>query len=395
MAISDLDTGLAKEAQAMMKEVRQFVRDLVRPAGVELDGKADPAEVTAGGSPFWDVFRAFRKLDLHCLGIPEYAGGIGGIDPLVPVLIAELLGYGDAGLAVSLAESDVPFRFAALSESPKLKKLAGDYCADRDCKMLGCRAMWPGSDSTERPGSPGLTISRKGKQYVVNGEAPRVANGCVATHCLAELRSGGEGEDLCLAVIPLDLPGVSRGAHAPRWGQRSLNQAALFFKDVKIPQDFVLPGDSAALENLMRGFSARSLGLTAAVFTGLSACAFDEALKYSRDRIQGGVPIFRHRNIKRKLFEMWKNVEAARSVSRRLAGPLAGSSAAAFWPQAAAMKCLATETAADVASDAIQVLGGYGLAREYPIEKLFRDARAGMAENGANEALALQAAASF
>jgi alkylation response protein AidB-like acyl-CoA dehydrogenase len=125
------------------------------------------------------------------------------------------------------------------------------------------------------------------------------------------------------------------------------------------------------------------------MFAGLARAAFDEAYRYSKQRIQCGRPIFEHQNIKLKLFRMYKMVESARSLARRTTLHNAVSLPAA--PPAVASKVLSTETAFEVASEAIQIFGGNGLSKEYCIEKIFRDARASMIEDGVNESLALAA----
>jgi alkylation response protein AidB-like acyl-CoA dehydrogenase len=126
------------------------------------------------------------------------------------------------------------------------------------------------------------------------------------------------------------------------------------------------------------------------VFAGLARAAFDEAYRYSKERVQCGRPIFEHQNIKLKLFKMYKMVESARSLARRTALHNAVSMSPAA-PPAVASKVLSTETAFKVASEAIQIFGGNGLSKEYCIEKIFRDARASMIEDGVNESLALAA----
>jgi alkylation response protein AidB-like acyl-CoA dehydrogenase len=141
-------------------------------------------------------------------------------------------------------------------------------------------------------------------------------------------------------------------------------------------------------------FDERSLayvnGGMAAVFAGLAKAAFDEALAFAKERVQGGVPIIEHQNIKLTLFRMFTMVEAARGAARRMA-VYNGTAPQPSGPHAVACKCLSTETAFEVASQAIQIFGASGLSREYPIEKMFRDARASMIEDGVNEVLALTA----
>jgi alkylation response protein AidB-like acyl-CoA dehydrogenase len=126
-------------------------------------------------------------------------------------------------------------------------------------------------------------------------------------------------------------------------------------------------------------------------FAGLARAAFDEALKYAKERVQGGIPIFEHQNIKLKIFNMFRQVEAARALSRRVV--LYNSAAApGSLAHAAAAKIESTKAAFDVATETVQIHGGNGLSREYLAEKLFRDARAGLIMDGTNEALALKGA---
>ena len=124
---------------------------------------------------------------------------------------------------------------------------------------------------------------------------------------------------------------------------------------------------------------------------GMAQGAYDEALSYAKERVQGGVPIFEHKNIKLKLFDMFVGVEAARAYVRRLSAYNVSSPPGSL-QHAIAGKVLSTETAYKVTSEAVSIFGGNGLSKEYPIEKMFRDARASTIEDGENSALALKAA---
>jgi alkylation response protein AidB-like acyl-CoA dehydrogenase len=173
-------------------------------------------------------------------------------------------------------------------------------------------------------------------------------------------------------------------------GQRPLNQGEIFFDDVKIPKSWMIFPDPAVLASFREASLAQVNGGMGIVFAGLAKAAFDEALKYSKERIQGGKPIFEHQNIKLKLFNMFTMVESTRALTRRMALYNAANFPPSG-PHAVAAKVLATESAFKVASEAIQIFGGNGLSKEYPVEKMFRDARASMIEDGVNETLALAA----
>jgi alkylation response protein AidB-like acyl-CoA dehydrogenase len=239
-----------------------------------------------------------------------------------------------------------------------------------------------------------VKVVLRGDEYIVNGEKSAwVSNGTIATHALLHVSldpsRGMQGQGL--AIVPLDLPGISRGRPLDKMGQRPLNQGSLIFEEVRMPKEYmVVPYPDLINASGGQGLAAVNGGM-AVVFAGLAKAAFDEAHAYARQRVQGGVPIIEHANVKLKLMKMFERVEAARASARRMAlynlrNPLAPSVV-----HAVAAKCLSTETATSVASDAMQIMGGYGLAKEFPVEKMYRDARAGMIEDGVNEALAIRA----
>lgn len=402
MPYREIDMNLGDDSKAMLKEVRRFAREIMRPAGMELD-KLCPENVIAKDSILWEVVRKFRELDLHLLQIPKAVGGLAeDLDPMAVLLIAEELGYGDAGLAISLGVSALPFLYASMFPDPELQQLVRDFCADREGKMIGCWAITEpdhGSDwslgGCNPQCGPSVTAVLKGDEYIVNGEkAAWVSNGTIATHALIHVgldpSRGMEGQGI--AVIPLDLPGISRGMPLDKMGQRPLNQGPIVFQDARIPQKYmVLPWPE--IINAMSGIGlARVNTGMAVVFAGLARAAFDEALKYARERIQGGVPIIEHKNVRLKLFRMFAMVEAARANIRRMALYNHAHQENPSVEHAVAAKIFSTETATRVASEAMQIFGGNGLARDYPIEKMFRDARASMIEDGVNDVLALKAA---
>jgi alkylation response protein AidB-like acyl-CoA dehydrogenase len=291
---------------------------------------------------------------------------------------------------------------AALFPTPEMQGLARDFCEDREGRMIGCWAItepdhgtdWSLGGADPKCG-PSVKAVLEGDEYIVNGEKSSwVSNGTIATHailhvCLDPSR-GMQGQGL--AIIPLNLPGISRGKPLDKMGQRPLNQGSIIFEDARIPKGFmVVPDPDFITATGGQGLATVNGGM-ALVFAGLAKAAFDEAFRYSRERIQGGKPICEHPTIKVKLMKMFSQVEAARASARRMAlynfaNPLAPSVV-----HAVAAKCLSTETATSVASDAMQIFGGYGLAREFVIEKMYRDARASMIEDGVNEALSIKAA---
>ncbi|MFO7962567.1 MAG: acyl-CoA dehydrogenase family protein [Desulfobacterales bacterium] len=414
MAVRELDMTITKEALAMQKEAKRFAMDVLRPAGIALDRLQTPEDVIASGSILWDTIKTYRDMDLHLGGFPEELGGVGDMDPMASILINEELAYGDVGLAISLGVSAMPFSIAAKSEDPELRDLAAAYCSDKTGELIGCWCMmepdhgsdWiltahPGFDDPAKVGVATVRAVKKGDEYIINGQkAAWVSNGSIATHGVVHLNldpaRGMRGDGL--AIIPLDLPGITRGKPLNKIGQRPLNQGEIFFDEVRLPAKYMVVPD-AALGTMMKDLTLIGANTGMGIlFTGVAQAAFDEALNYAKNRKQGGTPIFDHQSVRLRLFEMFKRVETSRALSRRVAlfnmannDPLNG-----LFPSGAhgmALKVYATETAFKVASEALQIFGGNGLSKEYPIEKIFRDARASMIEDGENNVLSLVGAA--
>lgn len=402
MAIRDIDINLTDEHTALRDVIRKFGAEVMRPAGEALDKLADPGDVIADGSVLWDVFKQYRELGFHKRGIPKALGGMAeDMDAMSNLIMGEEMGYADAGLSISLSVAGMPFSYAAMFPDPKMGELARAYVEDTKCEMIGCWAItepdhggdWSLGGDDPRCG-PSVTGVLKGDEYIVNGQKSAwVSNGTIATHAVLhvglDLERGMNGQGL--AIIPLDLPGISRGKPLDKIGQRPLNQGEIFFEDAKIPKEnMVITPDSGVMGMMGEAILAGANGGMAVTFAGLAKAAFDEAFKYANERIQGGVPIIEHQNIQLKIFKMFTQVEAARGAMRRMA-LYNGQTQTPSGAHAVACKCLSTETAFQVASEAVQIFGGNGLIKEYPIEKIFRDARASMIEDGVNETLSLAA----
>ncbi len=386
MAYQNLDTNMGKDSLSMLKEVKEFTTKIMRPMGIELDLLSDSADVIKKDSVLWEVYKTHRKLELHLLNIPNSTGGMAeDIDPITSLLITERMGYADTGLATGLGVSSMPFQYAAKFQVPELEQMARDYCEDKECNMVGCWAI-NDPDENGSKNSSSVRAVQKGDEYIANGELKQVSNGTIATHAVftVDLESSDGKNGSGLANIPLDLPGISRGTPLDRMGQRPLNLGSIIFKDVQIPKAYIIADDSSGIK-LSKMFVTEVNGNKGIIFAGLSMAAYDEAFEYSKKRIQGGVPIFEHKNIKLQLFKMFKIVEAARANAHRIAKFNNENPDNPSLAHAVASKCLSTETAAKVIDEAIQIFGGNGLAREYPLEKMFRDTRAGMVEDGVND----------
>lgn len=407
MGLRDLNVDLTKEHVAFYNETKKFFSKVWRPAAIELDALANPEDVIAKDSVLWDVIRQTYELEYHSAAFRTEVGGLDS-DPLTVSLMLELMGWAAPDLAISLGVATTPFSWAMLSPEPEMQDLAKAFCADRKGEYIGCWCITEpdrGSDSLRYDGRyakmPEVAYQvqavKDGDDYILNGQKSAwVSNGTIATHAAVWLSldpsRGNEGGGI--AIIPLNLRGITRGKPLNKMGQRALNQGEIFFNNVRIPKRMMIASDPETYKSFSQMQLAIANAAMGGYFTGCAQAAFEEALEYSRNRKQGGKPIFDHQNIRLKLSDMFISVEASRSLARRVwlynttlynqMQPLATH-------YAMASKVLSTQTAFKVASEAIQVFGGYGLCKEYHVEKLFRDARAALIEDGTNETLALEA----
>ena len=408
MGLRELNIDLTKKHVALWKSTKEFLSEVWRPASIELDKMADPADVIAEGSVLWDVLRKSYELDYHTMSFPKDFGGL-EVDALSGALVAELMGWAAPGLAISLGVCPIPFTWAMLSPAPEMQELSRKFVADKEAKMTGCWAitepdhgsdwiLFDGEESGNAAIAPQVRAVLDGDEYVINGQKSSwVSNGTFANHAALWLTldpdkayaAGG------IAVIPLDLPGISRGAPLNKLGQRDLNQGEIFFDNVRIPKYMMIAEDPETFKmfsHMQLGAANAGMGL---VFEGCAYAALEEALKYAQERVQGGKAIINHQAVKLRIFDMFISVEAARSLARRVAvynRNLMNNMQPLAVQYSMASKILATETATRVASQAIQIFGGVGLTKEYPIEKIYRDARASMIEDGVNDVLAIDGA---
>jgi alkylation response protein AidB-like acyl-CoA dehydrogenase len=401
MTLPEIEVSLTDDERAIRDTARRFAEETLRPVGAALDRLADPAAVMARDSPLWDVFDRYRELGLAVLDDVATDGEMSLLQRArLRFLVCEELGWGDAGLAISLGVAGFHRFFAQLTGRPALVERFGRA----DGRDIGCWAITePDHGSDELIVADGgaeltrmranCTARRDGDGWRIDGQkAAWVSNGTIATvatlFCTVDpsqgLRGGG------VALVPLDLPGVSRGKPLDKLGQRALNQGEIFFDAVRIPADYLVVGPDAyaGIVEAVLTIANASMG---AVFVGCARAALEHALAYAKERVQGGVPIFAHQSVKARLFKMFTQVEAARALAWRAL--LYNASNPPLVQYSIASKVLATTTAFEVASAAVQIYGGNGLSREYPVEKLMRDARASMIEDGCNEVLSLVGAA--
>jgi len=395
MATTDIEVGLTEEEQAIRETAHKFAKEVLRPTGIELDRLQDPADVIAPESPLWGVFKQYHKLGIaQMIEDPD-------MDPLakarIMAIVNEELSWGDVGLAITVGLCSFHGPWVQQTGDPDLIARFG---SQKEHQTIGCWALTEpnhGSDTvsfTERHFSdPALkadcTARKEGNEFIISGQkAAWVSNGPIADiallFCTLDPSQGFKGGGVFL--VPLDLPGVTRPKPLNKIGQRSLTQGEIFFDDVHIPASYMALGPELYAIGLETMLAHGNSGM-AQLFVGVARASYEHAVAYAKERVQGGVPIFEHQSVRSRLFKMFSKVEAARALTRRVA--LYNAQGMPSIQHSIAAKTFVTNTAFEVASDALQIFGGNGLTREYPVEKLLRDARASMLEDGCNEVLSI------
>lgn len=399
----DIDLAVTPELQQLKETTHAFARDVLRPASAALDGLATPEEVIDPSSIFWDTLRAGYQRGYHAMLLPTELGGL-GLHGLSLHIVLEELAWGSAEFATSLAVAGFPFAsVAATRDMGLIQEVVLPFVADRDARMIGCwgvTEMAHGSDQfilgAPEFNDPRITrelvARRDGDEFVIDGsKAIWVSNGSIATQMIAYLTlepsmgMAGGG----VAYIPLDLPGVSKGAPLDKMGQHALPQGQVFFENVRIPARYVIV-DTAAYTYALNQTLVLTNAVMGAMFTGVARAAYEEALAYTRTRVQGGKPICEHQLVQKHLFDMFTKVETCRALSRSVMAYNDGDRMSLQHSIAAKTYC--TQASYEVADIALQLHGGRGLTRGTLVEKLFRDTRASLIEDGANDILALAGA---
>lgn len=393
VGLTGFETPLSEEEAAIQGVVHQFARDVLRPVGRELDGMSAEA-VCAAGSPYWTVFQEAAKVGLDPTLLDQFEPAVAH---RLESMIGEELGWGDPGLAVSLTATNFPGEMARAVGNRELVEL----CAGKigcwmithpdkgsDIGAFDMRREWvPG-----QPGNRGSMLARVGADdIVINGQCSAwVSNGAVAQVALGYLSADyGDGyfdtdgrPHGVAVIIPLDLPGVSRGRPLEKIGQRSLPQGEIYFDNVRVPRRFAVALQDEYYGNVASAWSYAGTHMSQ-VFTGVARAAFELALHYCHERKQGGQLLIDHQLTRFRLGDMLRRVELCRGVARRSLAYARLTPSGHPWATASG-KVTVTEEADKVVAEAFRLFGGNGTTREYPIEKLVRDVRAALIEDGEN-----------
>jgi len=359
-----MNFSLTEEQSMWRRSVQQFAADQLRPRAAELDDMATFPE---------DLLPKMAGLGLLGLNIPEDHGGA-GVDPISAALAIESLGWACGGTALSVAAHNglacEPIAHFGNDEQ-RARWLPGLARGEQGLAALALTEPEAGSDLA---GGVTTRAERQGDQWRITGQKAWITNASLAPLIVTLCRTGqGTGSDtLSLIVVPTDSDGLTVHPKEKKMGTRASPTHAVTYENVQVPLENVLGGPGQGLYQTLQVLDGGRIGI-GALAVGLAQAALEHAVAYSRQRRTFGARLADHQAIRFLLADAAAQIESARLMVYRAAWLKAQNQP---FTQAASMaKLLATETAEKVCRDAIQVHGGYGYSAEFPVERLYRDAR--------------------
>jgi len=361
---------LNEEQNSLVEMVKEFMTNEVKPHVAKFD--------ITGEFPR-DLYEKAFEMGLHCLEIPEEFGG-GGVDYLTAAAIYEEMAKIDAGFSTGLCAISLALKPVLIAGTAQQKKLFSDIIVPGAFGAFCLTEPNAGSDA----GSVRTTAVRDGDDYIINGGKCFITNGGVSdvyvVFASTDKSKGLKG--LTAFIVERSRNGITVGKEENKMGIRLSNTTEVVFEDVRIPATNLLGKEGDGFKIAMKTLDL-SRPFIGAIAVGVAQRAIDESVKYSKQRIQFGKSIAEFQAIQFKLADMDIETEAARqTVVHAIQLILAKKP---YSREAAIAKCFAGDVAVKVALDAIQILGGYGYSRDYPVEKLLRDAKIFQIFEGTNQ----------
>jgi butyryl-CoA dehydrogenase len=355
------------EDQAMLQSaVRQFAEDVVRPGAARIDQTGEFPK---------DIFREAGKLGLAGVSVPvEYGGS--GMDVVSYTIVIEEISRvcANTGVILSVNNSLVCDPIEAFGNEDQKKRFLEPLARG---EKLGCFALTEpnaGSDAANQH----TRAVRSGDVYRISGQKVFITCGQAADVCLLFAMTNPEkkARGISAFLVDTEAPGFDRSHHQIKLGVNASGTVEIFLTDVEVPVENRLGQEGEGFKIAMATLDGGRIGI-AAQAVGIATEAFEAALQYARERRAFGKPIAEFQVIRFYLADMATEVDAARLLTRKAAAAKDGVKKAGgrYGVEAAIAKLYAAEMAQRVTTRALQIHGGYGYTKEYPVERNFRDAR--------------------
>jgi len=329
----------------------------------------------------WDIVEIMRQSDLFAILIPEEYGGISGKVTDLAIVTEELCAV-DAGIALAFGATGLGMYPILISGNEEQKeKYLGQIAAGEQLAAFALTEANAGSDA----GAIETTARKDGDTYVLNGTKQWITNGGEAgIYTVFAMTDKNKGARGCSCfVVEKGSPGFSFGKKENKMGIRSSATRELIFEDCVIPAENLIGREGTGFITAMKVFD-KSRPMVGSQAVGIARGAFEAAVKYSQQRHQFGKPISSFQAIQFMLADMATQIEAARALVMQTA-KMVDSGVKNYAKESAMCKYYASDVAMKVTTDAVQILGGYGYMKEYPVEKMMRDAKILQIYEGTNQ----------
>jgi acyl-CoA dehydrogenase len=364
-AIDAVATGvsfaLTDEQKALRELAREFAANEIRPKAAEYDEHSThPADIIAKA----------HEVGLMNLHVPEELGGV-ELSAFDGMLAGEELSWGCSGIATAICANGLGSGPVILAGSDEQKaQWLPPLLEEPILCSFGLSEPEAGSDVARLK----TTAVRHGDEYVLNGSKTFITNAGYASWTVVFAKTdptkGHRG--ISAFIVPMDLPGVTIEKHLEKMGQRSTDTSAFALTDVVVPAANRLGEEGEGFKIAMRTLDFTRPG-TAAAAVGVAQSAYELAVGYAKERVTFDVPIAMHQGVNFMIADMATQIEAARLLVWQSAWLHDQGRRATL--QSSFAKLFAADTVMKVTTDAVQVFGGYGYIKEYPVEKLMRDAK--------------------
>ncbi len=370
--MSNVNYFLTEEQQMIVDLARQITRDKIIPVRARLDETEEFP---------WDIMKDLAQADLFGLYIPEEYGGLGG-GCFENCLAVEQMAYGCIAITTTFAASALGgYPICLYGTDEQKAKYLPDIAAGKRLVAFGLTEAGAGSDAAAIK----TTAVEVGDYWVLNGTKQWITSGGEAEIytiiAMTDKAKGARGASAF--IVEKGDEGFSFGKKERKMGLRASSTRELVFSDCRIPKDRLLGKRGQGFIIAMRTLDLARPGI-GAIAVGLSQAALDESVVYARQRVQFGQPIISFQAIQHMLADMATYIEASRALVYAVARTI-DAGAKNFSKLSAMAKLFPTDVAMKVTTDAVQILGGYGYMKDYPVEKMMRDAKILQIYEGTNQ----------
>lgn len=368
-----MDFGLSDDQKMFKRTFADFSDEVVAPGAAERDEKEEFD---------LDCWKKMADLGLAGLIVPEEYGGTNA-GALIYAMAVEEMSRNCASMGVTLSahSSLCTWPILHLGNDEQKQRFLPRLASGESLGALGLTEPSAGSDV----GATAMTAVRDGDNYILNGTKIFITNGYYADIYVILVRTGDKDAkhgNSSYFVVEKGTPGFTFGKKEKKMGIRSSATYELVFEDCRVPKENLLGNEGDGFKQTMHVLNGGRVGIAAQAL-GIAEGAYRAALTFALERHQFGKPIFNNQAISFKLANMAMKIQAARNLVYEVAWR--EDNGLDYQRQGAFAKCYAGDVAMEVTTEAVQVLGGYGYCREYPVERMMRDAKITQIYEGTNE----------